>query len=83
MTRNVQKAQLQTTRPHPLARALLPTALATMLDINDFEAVFASDLTGGDIYPHATVNTIRANRRTLGGTLFFDRLLAQLHVKSN
>ncbi|KAK0650175.1 Protein ELYS [Lasiodiplodia hormozganensis] len=53
-----------------------------MLDINDFEAVFASDLTGGDIYPHATVNAIRANRRTLGGTLFFDRLLAQLHVKS-
>ncbi|OJD35871.1 elys-like domain [Diplodia corticola] len=53
-----------------------------MLDINDFAAVFASDASGGDIYPHPTVNAIRANRRTLGGTLFFDRLLAQLHVKS-
>ncbi|KKY14773.1 hypothetical protein UCDDS831_g07949 [Diplodia seriata] len=53
-----------------------------MLDINDFAAVFASDASGGDIYPHPTVNAIRANRRTLGGTLFFDRLLAQLNVKS-
>ncbi|EOD51824.1 hypothetical protein UCRNP2_1380 [Neofusicoccum parvum UCRNP2] len=53
-----------------------------MLDINDFEAVFASDAIGGDIYPHAVVNAIRGNRRTLGGSLFFDKLLAQLHVKS-
>lgn len=54
-----------------------------MLDINEFDVVFTSDDGTGEIYPHATVNAIRANRRTLGGSLFFDKLLAQLHVKSN
>ncbi|KAH7049425.1 nuclear pore complex assembly-domain-containing protein [Macrophomina phaseolina] len=53
-----------------------------MLDITHFEEVFAPDTHRGDIYPHSTVNAIRANRRTLGGALFFDKLLSQLQVKS-
>ncbi|KAK7521497.1 nuclear pore complex assembly-domain-containing protein [Phyllosticta citriasiana] len=50
-----------------------------MLDIYEFSAVFPS---GTEIYSQNVQNTIRANRRTLGGSLFFDKLLGQLHVKS-
>lgn len=66
------------------SRLRSPTpAPAKMLDITHFEEVFAPDTHRGDIYPHSTVNAIRANRRTLGGALFFDKLLSQLQVKSN
>ncbi|KAK8256843.1 nuclear pore complex assembly-domain-containing protein [Phyllosticta capitalensis] len=50
-----------------------------MLDIYEFSAVFPS---GTEIYSQNVQNNIRSNRRTLGGSLFFDKLLGQLHVKS-
>ncbi|KAF2144504.1 uncharacterized protein K452DRAFT_245384 [Aplosporella prunicola CBS 121167] len=51
-----------------------------MLDVNDFEAVFSFD--PNYTYSQTTITSINSNRRTLGGTLFFDKLLAQLHIKS-
>ncbi|KAF2086285.1 hypothetical protein K490DRAFT_44601 [Saccharata proteae CBS 121410] len=54
------------------------TSVPKMLDITDFEAVYSFNpdyaLSQGDVHK------IHNNRRTLNGTLFFDRLLKQLHI---
>ncbi|KAI9685322.1 MAG: hypothetical protein M1822_004695 [Bathelium mastoideum] len=52
-----------------------------MVDLNDFDDIFGinSDASLG----HGDYETIRHNRRTLGGELFFDRLLKVLHVNAS
>jgi hypothetical protein len=47
-----------------------------MLDIEDYDAFFDSN-----IYPPEMVHGIEANKKTLGGKTFFERLLELLQIR--
>ena len=50
-----------------------------MVDINDFDDVF--NINSDASLDQSDFEEIQNNRRTLGGELFFDKLLRVLHVK--